>query len=134
MNRRPTPETDAVHDNVYDRWDGWSDNAAGKLLKHSHRLENERDELKSDLEFRRGLFQLQEQQLNEVRAERDKHHEDADAFLDKWSKAQERAIDAERERDQYKGLLIRLYNDLFVHHKGEAVRDFKELFREENYN
>jgi hypothetical protein len=27
-----------------------------------------------------------------------------------------------------------LYNDLFVHHKGEAVRDFKELFREENYN
>ena len=71
MNRRPTPETDAVHDNVYDRWDGWSDNAAGKLLKHSHRLENERDELKSDLEFRRGLFQLQEQQLNEVRAERD---------------------------------------------------------------
>ncbi len=28
--------------------------------------------------------------------ERDKHHEDADTFLDKWSKAQERAIDAER--------------------------------------
>ena len=40
----------------------------------------------------------------------------------------------ERERDQYRGLLIRLYNDLFVHHKGEAVRDFKALFREENYN
>ena len=40
----------------------------------------------------------------------------------------------EAERDQYKGLLIRLYNDLFVHHKGEAVREFKELFREENYN
>ena len=66
--------------------------------------------------------------------ERDKHHGDADAFLDKWSKAQERAIDAERERDQYKGLLIRLHNDLFVHHGGQAVREFKELFREENYN
>jgi len=72
--------------------------------------------------------------LDALERERDKHHEDADAFLDKWSKAQERAIDAERERDQYKSLLIRLYNDLFVHHKGEAVREFKELFREENYN
>jgi len=31
----------------------------------------QRDELQADLEFRRGLFQVQEQQLNEVRAERD---------------------------------------------------------------
>ena len=38
------------------------------------------------------------------------------------------------ESDKYRGLLIRLYNDLFVHHKGEAVRDLKILFREENYN
>lgn len=42
--------------------------------------------------------------------------------------------EAREERDQYKSLLIRLHNDLFVHHKGEAVRDFKKLFREENYN
>lgn len=41
---------------------------------------------------------------------------------------------AREERDQYKGLLIRLHNDLFVHHGGQAVREFKELFREENYN
>ena len=34
-------------------------------------LERERDEALSDLEFRRDLFQLQEQQLNDVRAERD---------------------------------------------------------------
>jgi hypothetical protein len=31
----------------------------------------QRDELRADLEFRRGLFQVQEQQLNEVREERD---------------------------------------------------------------
>jgi hypothetical protein len=31
----------------------------------------QRDEVRADLEFRRGLFQVQEQQLNEVRAERD---------------------------------------------------------------
>jgi hypothetical protein len=31
----------------------------------------QRDEVRADLEFRRGLFQVQEQQLNDVRAERD---------------------------------------------------------------
>jgi hypothetical protein len=35
-------------------------------------LERERDEALSDLEFRRDLFKLQEQQLNDVRAERDR--------------------------------------------------------------
>ena len=44
MNKRPTPETDAVRDNVFDIWGGWSDNAAKKLLKHASRLEIERDE------------------------------------------------------------------------------------------
>lgn len=107
MNERPTPETDAFWDDVCESWSNWSVNEGHeKLLKHSHRLENERDEARSDLEFRRGLFKLQEEQLNNVR----------------------------EERDQYKGLLIRLHNDLFVHHGGQAVREFKELFREENYN
>ena len=95
MNRRPTPETDAI--------------ARGNHVvptAFAEGLECERNELRSDLEFRRGLFKVQEEQLNNVR----------------------------EERDQYKGLLIRLHNDLFVHHKGEAVREFKELFREENYN
>ena len=102
MNRRPTPDTDAL--------------ARGNHVvptAFAEDLERERSELRSDLEFRRGLFQLQEEQLNGVRAELDRVRE---------------------ENNQYKGLLIRLYNDLFVHHKGEAVRDFKALFREENYN
>jgi hypothetical protein len=35
---------------------------------------------------------------------------------------------AERMRDEYKDLLIRVYNDLFVHRNmGEAVRDLKIL-------
>jgi hypothetical protein len=34
----------------------------------------------------------------------------------------------ERERDEYKDLLIRVYDDLFVHRNmGEAVRDLKIL-------
>lgn len=112
MNRRPTPETDKAKCKFTSLF-GDDEDAYWVPLKVAHRLENERDELKSDLEFRRGLFKLQEEQLNEVRAELDRIRE---------------------ERNQYKGLLIRLYNDLFVHHKGEAVREFKELFREENYN
>ena len=43
MSEGPTPETDAVRDNVFDIWGGWSDNAAKKLLKHARRLERERD-------------------------------------------------------------------------------------------
>ena len=106
MSDGPTPETDAVRDNVFDIWGGWSDNAAKKLLKHARRLERERDE---------------------AREESAKWHQMS-------IEADTRFVEVMRERDQYKGLLIRLYNDLFVHHKGEAVRDFKALFREENYN
>ena len=102
----------AEHRSMRKAWIELDDNRQ-ILEKKLTSVERERDELRSDLEFRRGLFKLQEEQLNEVRAELDRIRE---------------------ERYQYRGLLIRLYNDLFVHHKGEAVREFKELFREENYN
>ena len=98
MNRRPTPETDTFFSRTDIDWN--------MEVDFARNLENERDEARSDLEFRRGLFKFQEEQLNNVK----------------------------EERDQYKGLLIRLHNDLFVHHGGQAVREFKELFREENYN
>jgi hypothetical protein len=42
-------------------------------------------------------------------------------------------MSAERECD-LRGLLIRLYNDLFVHHSGTAVAELKKMFREPNYN
>ena len=44
-------------------------------------MERERDEVLSDLEFRRDLFKLQEQQLNDVRAERDRL---AEALRELW--------------------------------------------------
>jgi len=40
----------------------------------------------------------------------------------------------ERERDEYRGLLIELYNDLNIIHSGNAVRKLNKMFREENYN
>jgi hypothetical protein len=39
-----------------------------------------------------------------------------------------------RERDEYRGLLIELYNDINVIHSGKAVSKLNKLFRDENYN
>ena len=75
-----------------------------------------------------------ESQLEHAERERDEAREESAKWHQMSIEADTRFVEVMRERDQYKGLLIRLYNDLFVHHKGEAVREFKELFREENYN
>ena len=58
---------------------GWNDgfhintrDEAQALCQLLNKLERELTEVLSDLEFRRDLFKLQEQQLNDVRAERDR--------------------------------------------------------------
>jgi len=38
------------------------------------------------------------------------------------------------ERDEYRGLLIELYNDINVIHSGNAVAKLSRLMRDENYN
>ena len=70
---------------------GWNDGfhintkaEAEGLCELLNKLERERDEALSDLEFRRDLFKLQEQQLNNVRAERDRMAEVAQAVWDRW--------------------------------------------------
>lgn len=109
MSEQPTPETAHALVALLDRKGTlFEDNAPEELVMLCRRLEIERDELRSDLEFRRNLFQLYVQQLNDVRKERDKFHEDADAFLDKMSKYQERAIDAERKLAATRDLADRL--------------------------
>ena len=40
----------------------------------------------------------------------------------------------ERERDEYKGLLIELHNDINVIHSGNAIEKLNKMFKEENYN
>lgn len=64
MNRRPTPETDAFFLRTDIDWD--------MEVDFARRLESERDEARFDLEFRRNLFKLQEQQLNEVIVENER--------------------------------------------------------------
>jgi hypothetical protein len=38
------------------------------------------------------------------------------------------------QRDEFRGLLIELYNDINVIHSGKAVSKLNKLFRDENYN
>jgi hypothetical protein len=57
-----------------------NDDAYWVPFKVSCKLERERDEALSDLEFRRDLFKLQEQQLNDVRAERDRLAEESERY------------------------------------------------------
>ena len=38
------------------------------------------------------------------------------------------------QRDEYRGLLIELYNDINVIHSGNAVAKLSRLMRDENYN
>jgi hypothetical protein len=38
------------------------------------------------------------------------------------------------QRDEYRGLLIELYNDINVIHSGKAVSKLNKRFRDENYN
>jgi hypothetical protein len=70
---------------------GWNDGfhintkaEAEGLCELLNKLERELTEALSDLEFRRDLFKLQEQQLNDVRAERDRLAEVAHAVWDRW--------------------------------------------------
>ena len=72
--------------------------------------------------------------IETLERERDKHHKDADAFLDKWSKAQERAIDAERELDEAQQYVKELYiemDGLFNHISflQDALHKAREQYR-----
>jgi len=67
---------------------GWNDgfhintrDEAKAFCQLLNKLERELTEVLSDLEFRRDLFKLQEQQLNDVRAERDRL---AEVLNDLW--------------------------------------------------
>lgn len=73
MSNEPTPETES--------WSGWGIGGLQVVpASFARKLERERDEALSELEFRRDLFKLQEQQLNDVRAERDEARETAERY------------------------------------------------------
>jgi hypothetical protein len=113
-------------------------------------VSKQRDEVQSDLEFRRELFKVQEHQHNTVRASRDglqRELTEMTAYADKLAAGfpegmlpkdvevlREANAKLAEEVGDYRGLLIELYNDINVIHSGNAVRKLNKMFREENYN
>jgi len=57
----------------------------GDMYDANIALGKERDALLKDLEFRRDLFKVQEEQLNEVRRERDRANKDSAVLADRLS-------------------------------------------------
>ena len=70
MEHKPTPETDAAE--IIQVFMGIPDGRTGRVsIDFARKLERERDELKSDLEFRRDLYRLQTDTLDNMRKELD---------------------------------------------------------------
>ena len=75
MSDRPTPETDAACGYALTSHYGRGDGSYLQMDKSgpfvhtevARKLERERDEAREDLEFRRGLYKVQESQLNDAR-------------------------------------------------------------------
>jgi hypothetical protein len=127
VNTNNTPEADKAERMAY----------SGEYMvptEVARKLEQERDEAREDLEFRRGLYKIQEQYLEAARAEladwqdsaknvrkefEDEHHCSCVAILRKVLK------DAERERDEWAAMCGRykqerdeaLANEISFHHR-----------------
>ena len=91
-----TPETDRRIITQNPRMCGCGYKSEIVFADFARRLERERDEARSDLEFRRGLYKLQTEQLNNanLRVERTRAYlEEIKSERDLWK------IEAERWRD-----------------------------------
>ena len=124
-----TPETDAEHAQFA---------MGGFTLDFCRKLERERDDARLELKGCKAknkrisgelLVKLQDidRDINEARHE-------IEGWRNKWECAVEMAARAENQRDEYKALLIRIYNDINVLHTGEAIRELTREFKDENFN
>ena len=118
--RQRTPETDDFELNLDDYRHPW------KAIEFARKLERERDEARTDLEFRRGLYKVQEQYLERMKQERDEAREEIKEWktLCLWGGTPEhihgfirgqhsRIQHLERERDEAREALMRI-EDLFL--------------------
>jgi hypothetical protein len=104
----------------------------------AEQLERERDDARLELKGCKAknkrisaelLVKLQDidRDINEARHE-------IEGWRNKWECAVDMAARAENQRNEYKALLIRIYNDINVLHTGEAIRELTREFRDENFN
>jgi len=104
-------------------------------------LRRERDEARASLDEEMKFHHrthsecvIAQCQLMDVTNERDKARHEIEGWRNKWECAVEMAARAENQRDEYKALLIRIYNDINVLHTGEAIKELTREFRDENFN
>jgi chromosome segregation ATPase len=104
-------------------------------------LRRERDEARASLEEEMKFHHrthsecvIAQCQLMDVTNERDKARHEIEGWRNKWECAVEMAATAENQRDEYRALLIRIYNDINVLHTGDAIRELTREFRDENFN
>jgi hypothetical protein len=107
-----TPETDRIVRNAAIA-DHPPNRLAATLTVKCEKLERERDEAMADLEFRRGLYKVQEQYLEMARRERDEARKEIEGWRNKWDCAVTMGAKAENERDEAREALMKI-EDVFV--------------------
>lgn len=80
---------------------GWEDRWRC-AVKLADKIQVERDEVRADLEFRRDLFKLQEQQLNDVRNELDEERKEGEEQARLLGMSAEREAKLIAERDLWR--------------------------------
>ena len=108
MTDRQTPETDAMIETDAHRIEEYSAplTAYRRMCELAKTLEREHDEAREAAEKAKAYKRVLKDDNAKLRRELDKSKNDADAFVEKWGKSQERAINAERELDELNKRLI----------------------------
>lgn len=132
MNERPTPETDLEHAQFA---------MGGFTLDFCRKLERERDEAREDLEFRRGLYKVQEEYLEEAREKAERYRLEANALMLQRDEAREALADWENAADHVEAnhpdevhcgcvpVLRKLLADARKE-RDEAIADYQRVYKE----
>jgi uncharacterized coiled-coil DUF342 family protein len=112
------------------------------LAETCTKLKTERDKAREKIERQRERIAYLEgathhacgTPLSKAIKERNEARHEIEGWRNKWECAVDMAARAENQRDQYKALLIRIYNDINVLHTGEAIRELTREFRDKNFN
>jgi hypothetical protein len=113
-------------DTIQTELEMWRD---GNILHEVHRnelekVEQERDEAREDLEFRRDLYKVQGEYLETACRERDEARDAIVGWENKWKCAVDMAARAELERDELKySLKIRAINESLRYSKDRNESD-----------
>jgi hypothetical protein len=141
MNTRPTPETDALAEKLIPLAENLTASNVQEIiaqilteiLTKTIKLENERDEARFDLDFRRRLGDFQNKTLDDLRSERDEAREETirtREFMDHgFAVAQDELAAVTAQRDRYK-LACDQYSENEILCKLQTVTEQRDMLAE----